>query len=287
MGALRFDEFEGAICAYVAAKRNGFVEPAFDDAIIDIRTTGPIDEYAFANAVSTVGKQCRRLYALIKHGSPRRRLTKPELQECKPVIERGERQVRFDFRPLFRRLWNMAAVWAKPQEQSSLFEPLMELLKEKMTRLGEADTRDLLKHMVTMTALVVATIGVTSAVSGSAVDWRKDDNQTTLALARMHIEGGKTTLERSSRKVAAAEIETKISHASNILTEISRDDPVVTFVSAQVEQFRPALFEILASSGGGLLNAVEFTPVGAVHVAKRAKQNARNGIGMWTTTISS
>lgn len=282
-----FDAFEGAICAYVAAKRTGFVEPAFDDAIIDIHTAGPIDEYAVADAISVVAKQCRRLYALIKYGSPRKRLTKPERRECKPSIERSEHRIRFDFRPLLGRLWNMAATWTEPLEQASLMlEPMMELFKNKTTRLGEDATRDLFKHMVNTTAMTLAMVGVVSVVGYCAVEWHRDDNQTEIAMARMHIEGGTTSIEKSSRGLAAAEIETKISHAANILTEVARDDPVLAFVGAQVEQFRPALFEVIASSGGGYLNAVEFTPAGAAHVAKRAKQNARKGIGIWETTVS-
>ncbi|MFN0219763.1 MAG: hypothetical protein ACKVP4_13225 [Hyphomicrobium sp.] len=286
MGPIPFDAFDGAICAYVAAKRKGFVEPAFDHAIIDIQTAGAVDEYAVASAISAVARQCRRLYALIKYGSPRKHLTKSERRDCKPAIARGERSIRFDFRPLLGRLWNMAVTWTGPQQQESLLEPMIELFKDKTTRLGEAATRELLKHLVNKTAFVVATIGVASAICLAAVEWRKDDNQTQLALARIHIEGGKTAIEKSSRRTAAAQIETQISHAANIITEVARDDPVLTFVSAQVDQFRPALFEVIASSGGGLINAVEFKPVGAANVAKRAKQNAKKGIGAWTTTVS-
>ena len=176
MPSLPFEAFEGAICAYVAAKRNGFVEPAFDDAIIDIQTAGPTDEYAIANAISAVAKQCRRLYALIKHGSPRKRLTKQERRECKPDIERGERQIRFDFRPLLGRLWMMAVTWAEPSEQVSMFKSMIELFKQKTTRLDEAATRDLFKHMVNKTAMTIAMLGVVSVVGYCAIEWRKDDN---------------------------------------------------------------------------------------------------------------
>lgn len=286
MGPVPFDAFEGAICAYIAAKRNGFVEPNFDDAVIEIKTAGPIDEYAAANAISAVAKQCRRLYALIKHGSPRRRLTKQERRECKPDIERSEHRIRFDFRPLLGRLWNMAVTWAEPPKQTSLLEPMLEFLKSRTTRLGEAATQDVFKHLVNKTALVIGIIGVVSAIGLYAVDWHKDDNQTMLELARMQIGGGTTTIEKTSRQIAAAQIEAKISHAANILTEAAQDDPVLTFVGAQVEQFRPELFDVISASGGGFVNAVEFTPAGAAHVAKRAKQNARKGIGMWTTTVS-
>lgn len=285
MDPLPFDAFDGAICAYVAAKREGFVEPAFDDAIIDIQTLGATDEYAVANAISAVARQCRRLYALIKYGAPRKRLTKHERQECKPDIERGDRRIRFDFRPLLGRLWNMAVTWAKPPEQASWLEPMVDLFKERTTRLTEAATRDLFKQIVRTTAMVLATIGVVSAVGWCAVEWHKDDNQTKIALNRMHIEGGTTTIEKSSRETATAQIETKISRAAKILTEVAQNDPVVTFVGAQIEQFRPELFEVIAFSDGGFLNAVEFSPAGAAHMAKRAKQNARKGIGMWATTV--
>lgn len=283
MSSLPFDVFEGAICAYLAAEQRGFIESAFDDAIIEIQTVGPIDEYAVSDAISAVAKQCRRLYALIKYGSPRRRLSKQESRECKPDIERDERRVRFDFRPLLGRLWKMAEKWTEPPEQTSLFKPMLELFKERTTRLGEANTRDLFKHLVSKTAMVVATIGVVSAVCFHAVEWHKDNNQTKIALTRMYIEGGTTTIEKSSREILAAQIDTKITNSANILTEFARDDPVLTFVGAQIEQFRPALFEAIASSGGGSLNAVDFNSAGAAHIAKRAKQNARKGIGMWTT----
>ncbi|MCH9808828.1 MAG: hypothetical protein K0U74_13960 [Alphaproteobacteria bacterium] len=281
----QFDGFEGAICAYVATKREGFVEPAFDNAVIDIKTTEAIDEYAAANAIALVAKRCRRFYALIKHGSTRKRLSKQEREESKPVIQRGENWIRFDFRQLLGRLWNIASAWTPTPEQANLFEPLMELIKERTTTLGEDATRDLLKHLVNKVAVVIASIGVVSAVGLCAVEWHKDDNQTEIALNRMYLEDGQSNLTED-REVAAAEIESKISHAANILTEISKDDPVLTFASVQVEQFRPALFEIIASSGGGIINAVEFTDDGAKQVKGRATENARKGVGMWTTTVS-
>ena len=102
----------------------------------------------------------------------------------------------------------------------------------------------------------------------------------------MQVEGGTTALQKADGVKVAGETDGRIIRAANILTELGRDDPMLTFVGAQVEKFRPSLFEVIASSGGGLINGVEFTTNGAAKTVKQAKRNARKGIGMWSTSVT-
>lgn len=291
MGTSPFENYEGALAAYAAITRKPSDQPTFSNAVIYVRTINPVDEFTAASAIGAVGKHCRRLYALVKYGNPRRRLSRPEREESKPGVSRpSTHELRFDFQPLLERLWGFASSWSPCPLQKSLFEPFLNLIDAKTTRLDQAGTRQLLRHLINVAGAVAVIIGVAYAGFDAYVDYSLRAGSSQIALLDdPALQVGKrttTTFAKSDRAKFERDTERKLVEAHRILTNLAAGDPVVKFVGAQVEQFRPALFDVLASSGGGLINGVEFTQTGATRSAKSARRNVRQGIGVWSTTVS-
>ena len=282
-------DFEGALAAYAAvARRTG--EPSFSDAVVSIRTVRPVDEFAASDAIGAVAKQCRRIYALVKYGSARRRLSAPEQRESRPVVSRpNPHELRFDFGPFLKRLWGFAGNWTEPVLQRSFFEPFFGLLDAKTTRLDEAGTRDVLKHLINVAGVAVITIGVVEVMAHTYFSHsaRANDPQRSFVNEpAIQIADRSTTMPKANKVKFEHETERNLVEGHRILTELAAGDPVVRFVSQHVEQFRPALFDVLAASGGGFINTVEFTEAGSVDAAKSARRNKRQGTGVWSTTVS-
>lgn len=287
MRAVTFDGLEGAVSAYIAVLRGNAREPDFGSAVIDITTHENIDEHAAAKAVAAVSKTCRRLYASVKYGSPKHRLSNRDKRQCKPAVTRpAANTMRFDFTSALRNAWGAAKSWAAPPEQSSLWDKLHDLLDAKTTRLDQEGTRQLLKHVVTLAAICLTTVGLANVYSHNSIESQKADNNLTLELARMQFQAGATALAKADREKIAQDTEAMVIRVSSVLSELNRKDPVYRFVGAQIEHLRPALFEVLAESGGGMINGVEFTSIGAKTAAKQVKSNARKSAGPWSTTVA-
>ncbi len=282
-------EFDAAIRSYIATKRGGLRPPSFDNAIVDIRTRGPIDERAAGAAVRAVDKQSRRFFAFVRHGNPNKRLSKPDRVACRPMVTRpSEDHIRFDFSQALGRLWGVAASSVAPPQQDDLFRDVLGSLDKKTTTLDQDGTRRLLTFAVGAFALWTITLGVASVVKDYALEWQKEDNRQQIALLKLpRLEAsGSTVLRKSDREQIARVVEQDLHRSANILTELSRDDPVLQFVSVHAEVIRPALFLVLEASGGGSINGVEFSVDGAAKAVKRGRQNSREGIGLWTTTTT-
>lgn len=282
---------DAAIRDYIANMRHGVRPPSFDNTVVDLRTKGTMDERAAGAAVRAVDKQCRRLFAFVRHGHPSKRLSKADQVACRPLVTRPAKDhIRFDFSQFLNRMWGAAASWVAPHKQDNLFQEALAALDKKTTTLDQDGTRRLLTHMVAAVALYFTTIDVATVVKDYALEWQKEDNRQQIALLklpRLEANGaGVTILAKSDREKIAGAVEQDLRRSANIMMELSRDDPVLQFVSAQAEVVRPALFKVLESSGGWF-NGIEFSPNGATEAVRRARENSRSGIGLWTTTTAS
>lgn len=286
MCALAFDELEGAISAYTAILRGDTREPSFDNAVIEITTNGPPDEHAASKLVENARKSCRRLYATAKYGSPSRHLSKPDKEACKPYVTRPKpNTVRLDFSRPLRNAWRAARQWIAPAKQLDWLEKEFALLREKTTPLDQEHTLSLLKFMVAATALHLTTVGCFDKYLDHI---SKPQNGSELALEyppQVTVGSGSTTLAKADRLEIAADTRDRLIRVSNVLSELNRDDPVYRFVGEQVVQFKPALFEVLAESGGGLINGVVYTSDGAKAAAKAVKRSTP-ATPSWKTTVT-
>lgn len=264
---------------------------------IELRSSEPIDIFRLTDAVSAVERACRRLYTLFAYGKSGRRLSKEECARVRPSIEQSNdrRLLAFDLTNVANYTLqalrsNIAQSHAAPSP-TNLFDMWLAVLKDKLPTLTQANATKVMTRGLLAATVCVGGVASWYISSQHALLSQKEENRHVEELFKLSNvqlaanNGGETVVQKQTRLDAEKAIANADARNGKFLSNLHNGDPLVRFISNEVEKLRPALLEVASSTGTLDINGVRFTGYQAHKAAREIRKNVKNGISPWTTTL--
>ena len=262
---------------------------------VTLQTTEPIDRYAEARAVNEVGNWSAKFFAFIKYGKPKKSLLKKHDQAlARPKVEMSadRQRMTFDFSGYFNNLMSAAhhraaAVASKTTATTDMFGKFAyEVAKNKLSKLNEDRTLRFLMRAVLVAGIALSAPECIEKSGVVALNILKENNnqQKWLFERGYQVASNSTAMPKSDREKVEKALAAEAATYDKIIASLSNEDPLVSFVTFEVEKLRPALWDAIPYNGTGTLNDVKVNGKAAREISKGTRRNNKNGVNPWKTT---